>query len=120
MRSENRIQNAVAVLLKGYETEADLYSEIRDLSLSQRRHLTAQKDLAAFCELYGQKAGLLHVVDQIDAELTDAKTILMTADPETYPCRKCLDDLLGSVTNIIEEICEIERENAACLEKIPA
>ena len=120
MTSENRIDNAVMTLLKGYETEVDLYSEIRDLSASQREKLMSQQDLASFCELYNEKEGLLDVLGQIDTELTDAKTVVLTSDPETCPCRERLNNLLGSVTNIIEEICDIERENAAYLEKIPA
>ncbi len=110
---------AMDTLLRGYEEELNLYALVWDLTARQKEMLRDPMDLLPFKDLLDEKEDLLRIIGQMEAEMTGAKTLVLSQEPERCPHRSRLITLLDRLTEIIEDIRAMERENISLLETTP-
>ena len=113
------VESAADTLVQGYEEEINLYLVMRSLTLKQKKMLRAGGDLAEFCDLLDEKDDLLHIIAQMESELTPAKKVVMGQDPDMCPYTWKLAALLARLTRLIREIRIMDTGNAALLQELP-
>ena len=107
---------AMNMLVMGFKEELNLYAVVRELTLSQKKILGNGRDLMRFNDMLDEKEDVLRLIDQIDEELSKAKTVVTSQRPQSTCCRKELAHVLDQVTETIEEIRVMERENVELLD----
>ena len=107
---------AMTMLLTGYKEELNLYSVVRELTLSQQRILHNGRDLMRFNDMLDEKEDVLRLIDQIDEELSKAKTVVTSQRPTSTCRKKELAHVLDQVTETLEDIRAMERENVELLD----
>jgi len=115
MIAHNPMDRAVRRLLDAYDEEMHLYSIMRELTLEQRAALAETGRVDRFLDLFDQKQDLLELIGQIDSSVNEARTTVLSSQPDGCPGRGRLGALLDRLRNLIEDIRAIERENAARL-----
>jgi len=119
LRKGDQIEEALGMLLMGYKEELNLYSVVRRLTLGQRKILNNGRDMLRFNDMHDEKQDVLRLIDQIDKELSKAKKVVTSKhSPHAGPERK-LAHVLDRVTETIEGIRSVERENIELLNLQP-
>ena len=108
---------AIDMLLMGYKEELNLYAVVRELTLSQKRILCNGMDLMRFKDMLDEKDDVLKLIDQIEEELSKAKPVVTAQHPPSTCRRKELVRVLDQVTETIEDIRAMERENVELLDR---
>ena len=119
-KKQKRIKAAVDMLTQGYEEEMNLYAMVRDLSLKEKNLLKQQKGTTALYHLMEKKEEVLELIGRIEAEMDGAKTLVMAQEPEKCPHLWHLAALLDSVQDMIEDIRDVERDNALMFDRVSA
>ena len=114
------VKDAVDLLMRGYEEEMNLYATVRELTLRQKEMLRARAGMNPLCALANEKDQVLSLIDRLEKEMAEAKSVVMSRPPRECPNRWRLAALLDSVQDMIEDIREDERGNAEMLVAIPA
>jgi hypothetical protein len=117
---QNAISQAVHMLMRGYEEEMNLYHIVHSLAQREKDILLSESRPAELGQVLVEKAEALDMIDRIESEMKDAKGIVMAHAPDDCPRRWQLAALLGSVQDMIEDVRDIERDNAYMLEPISA
>ena len=115
-KSRDLLGAALDMLVRGYEEELNLYSDVRDLTARQQTELCERHDAQSFRDMLAEKESLLRFIGRIEEQLAPAKVIAMTRRMNGHPSRVKLTALLDAVTDVIEETREMERENVQMLE----
>ena len=108
---------AIDMLLMGYKEELNLYAAVRELTLSQKKILCNGRDLMRFQDMLDEKEDVLRLIDQIEEEMSKAKPVVTSPHPPSSCRRKKLVRVLDQVTETIEEIRALERENVELLDR---
>jgi hypothetical protein len=114
-----RAASAMNALLKGYQEEAQLYLRMLRLTWQQRDILRSALDVHRFRDLLEEKEDLLRLIAQIEFEMKDARSFVLSQPPSGCPNRWKLEMLLDRLTEMIEEIRVVEGNNACLLQTIP-
>ena len=107
---------AMDALVHGYSEEMELYSTLRALTWSQRDILCDGWNLDRFGDLLDEKEDLLQMIDQIEAVMQEAKSLVLSRKPPQSPSRWKLERLLDRLAAMIEEIRAVEGANASLLQ----
>ena len=110
------VDMAMNMLMMGFKEELNLYSVVRELTLSQKKILRNGRDLMRFNDMLDEKEDVLRLIDQIDEELSKAKTVVTSQHAPATCRRKELARVLDQVTETIEDIRSMERENVELLD----
>jgi hypothetical protein len=111
---------AMNAVLSGYREEANIYLYLLQLTWRQRDILRNGLDLSLFRDLLEEKEDLLRMIAQINSEMKNAKSLVLSYPPSQWPNRRELDTLLDRLTDMVEEVRIAEGNNACLLEAVPA
>jgi len=114
------LDQAVHLLIRGYQEEMSLYRLVRDISQRQVRTLDGQDGLRAFCELHRRKEQVLDLIGRIESEMRVAKEVVLSHSPTDCPHRHRLVEILQDVQGLIRAVREAEELNADRLQRVPA
>jgi len=113
------VEAAMDILLECYQEELNLYMAVRDLTVRQSRMLRQGADLMRVMRILDEKEDLLGIVGRMESEMRGAKAFVLSQPPEDNPRRQRLVSLLDRLTETIEDIRSMERENIRLLEAAP-
>jgi hypothetical protein len=106
--------------MRGYGEQMNLYHIVHRLTLREKKLLAHERLAEEVDDVLERKGQTFALIDRIEEEMRDAKRLVLSQPPEACPRRWQLAALLGSVQEMIEDIREVERDNALMLEPIPA
>jgi len=118
-RPQESVATAMNALLCGYREEAQIYLHMLQLTWRQRDILRNGLDLNLFRDLLEEKEDLLRMIEQIDTEMKNAKTLVLACPPPQSSNRRDLEKLLDRLTQTIEEVRTAESNNASLLDGVP-
>jgi len=112
---QQTVARAVNLLMKGYEEEMNLYAVVHELTVRQKQMLLARAGFLPVVQLHARKEEVLDVIGRLEREMEDAKHVVMAQRPKDCPHRLRLAALLDSVRGMIEDIRDVEQDNARML-----
>ncbi|MGD0999834.1 MAG: hypothetical protein ABSA67_03960 [Candidatus Brocadiia bacterium] len=112
--------SAMNAVLNGYREEAEIYLHVLQLTWRQRDVLRNGFDLSLFRDLLQEKEDLLRMAAQINSEMKNAKSLVLSYPATQWPERRELETVLDRLADTVEEVRIAEDKNACLLETAPS